>query len=137
MQKQNITRFDSAYKIRMVTIAVFLIGCSCLLIFWVRIFDKWDKAPIVAVKGSDKPFLQQITYIVNEKEYTCEYSIPNDSRGKYFYVGDYMTYLVSNPAHVFPERTLPLIILSISEVGLFALAIGLTVLELKRRNKKC
>jgi hypothetical protein len=72
----------------MVTIALFLIGCTCLLGFWLRAFEKWDKATVVNVRGCGDSFSQIITFIVDEQEYSCSYPYSDDPMGKDFKIGE-------------------------------------------------
>ncbi|MDR2267393.1 MAG: hypothetical protein LBE09_07440 [Christensenellaceae bacterium] len=126
------TRFDGAYKIRMVTITLLLIGCTCFLGFWLRPFEKWDKATITKVeRATDDDSPDTVTYMVDEIEYTRKLS------GHEFQVGDSIDYLVSNPYRAVGNRVFALTMVLISEIILISFLIGLTVFEFRREIKKC
>ncbi|MDR2267391.1 MAG: hypothetical protein LBE09_07430 [Christensenellaceae bacterium] len=129
-------RFDGVYKIRMVTITLFLIAWTCVLVFWLRAFEKWDKATITKVEHTQDQGVDIVTYMVDEIEYTRKLS---GKRKDYygFIVGDSIDYLVSNPYRAMDKRAFPLTIFLISEIIFISLLIGLTVFEFRKEGKKC
>jgi hypothetical protein len=142
MRKQNkkrLQKFDSDYIIQMIVIGIFLIGCSCMLIFYVRVFNRWDKAPVILIEGD------YVTYLVNNEEYVNKVSFKTNEGlhpsgdgvdRRPYEIGElYIDYQVSNPNYVMSNRTLPLILFSGMEVLIGGIIVTLTVLEFKRRAR--
>jgi exopolysaccharide biosynthesis protein len=135
MQNKKRKRVDIEYKARMIVFGIFLIIWSCVLIFWVRIFERWDRAQIIAVRGRrGSTFAEEITYIVDEKEYTA-IAAKNSETDIPFEVGEWIDYQVSNPYYVIYNRVLPLIVLLIADSGTLTVMIGITVNEFKKMRE--
>jgi hypothetical protein len=134
MQNKKRKRVDIEYKARMIVFGIFLIIWSCVLIFWLHIFDKWDKTRIIAVKDIGDPFAQQITYFVDEKEYTRIASKSSEISDS-FEVGEWIDYQVSNPYYIIHNRTFPLIVFLVSWCVILAVMIGITVKEFKKMRE--
>ncbi|MDR2266476.1 MAG: hypothetical protein LBE09_02665 [Christensenellaceae bacterium] len=133
MKKRKRVPFDFRYKARMMLFGLLLILATCNLGITFRAFEKCGWAPVIAVESPKKPWIQKITYVVDGKEYVCEYSVPSGS--KHYYVGDSIRYVVSNPAHALPES----IAFSIEFGIVLLLSIGAIILtnvaEFKRRRR--
>jgi hypothetical protein len=118
----------------MVVFGLFFVGFACISIFYVRVFNKWNKAEIVAITRAEKQQIQLITYVVGGIEYTSEFStLRSNGTSIHFDVGDYIEYQVSNPNYVMSNRTLPLVLFSAAEILIGGIIVTLTVLEFKRR----
>jgi hypothetical protein len=134
-QGKRKERFDGVYKLRMIVFVVFLIIISCALIFYVRIFEKWDKASIIAIEDIRGDVSQNITYLVGDEEYTEETAKRNDPYIS-FRLGELVDYQVSNPHNVMYGRVFPLTGLLILEGVVLTTMITFTVIEFKRLGKK-
>ncbi|MDR2266477.1 MAG: hypothetical protein LBE09_02670 [Christensenellaceae bacterium] len=135
MKKQKRVPFDIAYKVQMIVFGLILILFTSVHGFYLRGFEKCGRAPIIAVESAGKRGIQKITYVVDGKEYVCEYPTPSGSLGKYYYVGDSMRYVVSNPSHALPESIVFLFAFWIFELLLIGVIIHFSVVEFKRRRK--
>ncbi|MDR2266478.1 MAG: hypothetical protein LBE09_02675 [Christensenellaceae bacterium] len=135
MKKRKRVPFDIGYKVQMIVFGLILILFTCVHGFFERGFEKCGWAPVIAVESAGRPGIQKITYVVDGKEYVCEYPKPAGSRGKYYYVGDRVRYLVSNPAYALPESIIFLVASWIAELIFIGLIIHFSVVEFKRRRK--
>jgi len=92
-------------------LAVIVAGLSCALIFYTKIFEKWDRTKVVRISDYDGHDATLI-YIVDDVEYKNRTKSPFDrtvgswlSKAVNGEIELYVDYLVSNPNHFMPHNT--------------------------------
>jgi hypothetical protein len=119
--------------------AAIIIGFSCALIFYTKIFEKWDRTKVIDLEDYNG-YNAIATYIVNGKEYKRQIGHDEESYEEWLYKawgGElelYVDYLVSDPNYILPHNTRRDAIIELSI--LWVASVGISVVVLIRIYKK-
>jgi hypothetical protein len=112
MERKSIFNTLAFWRVLITLLSVaIIIGFSCGLIFYTKIFEKWDRTKVIAIDEYDG-YTAKVIYIVDGQEYRNQIKSPFDrSAGTWLHkavVGNidlYVDYLVSNPNYFLPHNT--------------------------------
>lgn len=119
------------YKVWLIALLIFFVVAFLILVFRVRIFEKFDRAEVIGFEDYGADY--KITYVVDGKEYYAIWAF-TESASSQFFNGklEYIIYQVSDPTYTFINRNKELIPLLIFACLFLLGIIPLTIYEVKK-----
>lgn len=129
--KASKRKVSLKYKVWLSMLLIFFMAVFLILVFRVRIFEKFDRAEVIGFEDYRADY--KITYVVDGKEYYAIWAFTESASTQSFNGKlEYIIYQVSDPTYTFINRNAELIPLVILDILFLLGIIPLTIYEVKK-----